>query len=515
MARSIGSANSLAYLGQGVGQQVLRAKAGSVAINPNDVVALGGFPFGLYPIQVSDYAAVGPAGGAAVALTTYSAYGSDQTITRNKVWLDTLTGDFFIADTYLNGRGGCQIWKYNSAGALLANVIPDSSTAGASNNVQLAALSNGNLIVLWANVAAPYSLYFSILDKALNVVVAKTKIADAATNPQANPHIIALSGGGFMVAYCTAGVGSYITIRDNTGAIVKAPTLIAGMAMPNSGTLAGPRFKMAQLSNGNIALAIVDTVVANQLQYCIYDIQGNTVFGISALVSGINIGGNNGCPEISVLPGYFCIVNVGAKLYVVNNAGVQGGAIAAPPSAGSTPGILINDGTYFWYGCYENSVGFWLARISAAGAIVSTKTPVTEQIRDMFFDRGGALVMCSGNNSYVFQLNQNGTPSLISTAPFAMETQVVGNIGDFCAIGLQLGKFNIVKYLNASVLGISLKAVAAGSAGTLVEVNAGPGGYITNEIRGSVAKAYDHSGVSIAGNKGALYLNSVSLKGVL
>ena len=517
MSRSIGTTNPSAYLGQGVGSQVLRAKAGPIAINPNDVVALGGFPVGLYPVQVSDYAAVGQAGNSAVALTTYSSFGTSQTTTRNQIYVDPANGDFFIADAYLSGTTGCQIWKYNSAGTLLGSQILDTSTAGSANSVQMAVLSNGNLVVLWANVNLPYSLYFSVLDKSLNFVVTKTKIADAGVNPSSNPHLISLTAGGFAVTFCTAAVGSYITIRDSAGNVVKAPTLIPGIAVPSSGDVSGPRFKMAQLSNGNIAVAVLNTSAANQLQYCIYDVTGNSVFGYTTLVSGTGSGSNNGFPEISVMPGYFCLANAGAKIYVVNNAGaIQGGAITSSPSNSGFGSVLINDGTYFWFGTFESSgnAGFWLSRISLAGVIVSTKTTAGDGCKDMFFDRAGALIMCSGSNAYVFQINPNGTPSLMSSAPFTMANQVVGNIGDFCAIGLQPGKFNIVKYLSASLLGISLKAVAANSAGTLVEVNAGPGGFITNEIRGSIAKAYDHSAVPIAGNKGSLYLHSITLKGI-
>ncbi|MGO4379753.1 hypothetical protein [Pseudoduganella sp. RAF53_2] len=497
--------------------QALQAKAGPLAINQNDVVALGGYPFGLYPVQVGDYAAVAAAGSSAVALTTYSSFGRNTSYQRNRAVLDPTDGSLFIADTYLTGPTGCQIWKYSYSGALIAATILDSTSTGTQNDVQMGYLSNGNIIVFWANIATPYTLYFAIVDKALNVIVAKTAIASTGTNPQNSPHMLPLSGGGFAVVYCNSGDGSYFTIRDSAGNIVKAPVKMAGMTAPTSGNGNGPRFKMAQLSNGNIVVASIDTFVVNQLQYMIYDTAGNVIVAYTALVSGSgNSTANNSVPEISVLPGYFCIASAGGKGYVFSNANAQQGAAIALNNASNGYGsVLINDGQYFWFGTYVSSpAAFWLTRISTAGAVVATATPAAETVIDMFFDRGGALVMCSGTNAYVFTLNANGVPTLVTSSAFSMTQQAIGNVGDFCVIGLQQGKFNVVKYLSASIFGIAQTAVAAGNAGALVTVNEGPGGYITNEIRGSVGKSYDHSSASPPGNKGVLFINSTTLKGI-
>ncbi|MXS83969.1 hypothetical protein [Nitrosomonas oligotropha] len=301
-----------------------------------------------------------------MALTTYNSNGSNINSTRNYAYVDPANGDIFIADTYLAGTSGCQVWKYNVRGDLITTATLD-STPSVANLVQMVALSNGNLCVMWTNNASPSKLFFQILDKTLLTVVAKTEIDTAGVNPLPNSHIIALSGGGFAVAYCRAGFNSRFTIRDNAGNVVKAPTDIAGMATPSSGTAAGPRFRLAQLSNGNIAVAVNETTSSNNLQFCIYDTAGNVIVGYTSLTGGV--GAISVYPDIAVMNGYFCIAVTGSRAYVVNNAGtVQGSAINLTTYNPSSAFSVLSDGTYFWIGLTRISGGFFtLIRISSGG----------------------------------------------------------------------------------------------------------------------------------------------------
>ena len=510
MGRSISSASgggTSASQSSG-SSQILQAKAGPIAIALNDLVALGGYPLGLYPVQTSDYAAVAAAGSSPVALTTVSSNGT-QLETRNRGVADPATGDIFIADTYLPGPVGCQIWKYSSAGALQCSRILDSAATGDTNYVQVRFLANGNLLVFWYNLATPYTLFFAIVDKKLQVVVAKTAIASAATNPQLNADCLPLSGGGFAVVWSHAGVGDYFTIRDNAGAVVYAATLIAGAPTNSSGNGNGPRHKLVELSNGNIFVGINDTSQSDALRYCIFSPTGTVVKAYTTLAGS----GSSAIyyPEVSVLPGYVLFAH-GGNAYVLNNAGtVQGAAIALP--TGSVTRVL-NDGTYFW--ALQSSSGLVMKRIptTGTGIVTNTLAGFGTITGDVFLERGN-FVAFDGANAYVIGVDAAGFPTrLASNAFLASMTQTIGGIGDFCAIGFQVGKFQITKFLNASIIGVAQTAVAAGNTGTLVTISAGAGGYITNEIKGTPGKAYDHSGAPIVGNKGALYLNSATLKGI-
>lgn len=489
------------------GSQVLAAKAGNFAIKKNDLVVLRGSPARVFPAETSDYAAVAAAGSSAVALTTVSSIGT-QFETRNRGVVDPATGDIFIADTYLTGPVGCQIWKYNSAGTLQRSLILDSATTGNTNYVQIRFLANGNLLVFWCNVATPYTLFFAIVDKNLQVVVAKTTIASAATNPQLNADCLPLSGGGFAVVWSHAGVGDYFTIRDNAGAVVYAATLIAGAPTNSSGNSNGPRHKLAELSNGNIFVGINDTNdPSNGLRYTIFSPTGAIVKAFTT----INASGSGAYPEIAVMPGFVLLSN-NANAYVLNNAGtIQGGAVAL--TSGSTTRV-VTDGSYFWV--FQSASGLVMKRIPTTGTNIITNTlagfgTITG---DVFIERG-TFVAFDGANSYVISVDAAGFPTLLASNVFlASMMQTIGAIGDFCAIGFQVGKFQITKYLSASIFGVSQSDIPAGNEGALVTVIAGIGGYPTNSIKGSVGKAFDHTGASIVGNKGAMYLDSVLLKGL-
>lgn len=488
--------------------QALQAKAGPLAIAQNDVVALGGVPPArLYPVKTSDYAAVSNAGSSAVALTTVSS-AATQLDVRKRAIVDPATGDIFFADTYLTGPVGCQIWKYNSAGVLQRQLILDSASTGGTNYVQTMFLSNGNILVFWYNVASPYTLFFAIVDKSLTVVVAKTAIASVSTNPGPNADCIALSGGGFAIAYALAGGQSYFTIRNNSGTVVYGPTIIAESPTNSSGNANGPRFKLAQLSDGNIFVGINDTAQSDAGCYCIFNTAGGVVKAYTTL-TGYGSGSSN-YPEVDILAsGSVCMVIPGNKAYIFNNAGTLQGT---PATMAGTVARVRNDGTYF-YTFHLNS-GLVVTRYTTAGATVANKlTTVTGLQADVLLDQGYWLVFDS-DYCNVINIDATGFPSLLATAPFSGVLQAIGGLGDFCALGIQVGKFQITKYLPASIIGVAQTAVAAGNAGALVTINEGPGGYITNEIKGTVGKAYDHSSATIVGNKGTLYPNSATFKGI-
>lgn len=487
--------------------QTLQAPAGALAINQNDLVVLGGSPAQLYSANVIDYAAVPAAGSTPVALTTYSSYGANNQGVRNQVAVNAADGSIFIADAYLTGIAGLAIWKYSLAGAVLANVIID-STATTVTAPQIVQLSNQNFVVLWA--VGNY-VYFAIVDQYLNVVVPKTAVGATGVNPGPNPYLLGLSGGGFVVTYTVPGNpgGVYLAIFTNTGGVTCAPSAIPGVAAQSSANSLGAAAKTAQLSNGNIAVAILDTYL-HTLSFAIYTVTGAVVVG-STSKTGATAGNVAAYPEISVLNGCFCIstgVNgnaTTAAAYVLNNAGVQQGA-PFTYAGGNLSSRLINDGVNFWF-TYATTI----VRIPATGTgFVSTAITSGGEI---FYERG-QIVVATGSAANVYGVSASGALTFLSTAALASVSQVVAGIGDFCAIGMNTGKFNVTKYSSASIIGLAQNAVAAGNAGTLVAVNEGPGGYICNALLGSSGKAYNHASTGITGNQGAMFNNSVTLKGI-
>jgi len=490
--------------------QTLQAPAGPMAINQNDLVVLAGTPAQLYSANVVDYALVAAAGSAPVASTTYSSYvgGSSH---RNMVVLNSVDGSFLIADTYLTGPAGVTIWKYSQTGALIGTLILDTATT-ALTSVQIVPLSNGNCVVLWAQANA--ALNFAVIDVNLNIIVAKTQIATVGANPAPSPFLLPLSGGGFAVTYTIAGSpgGLYLVIYSNAGVLISGPTSIPGVAAQNSGSN-GIATRCAQLSNGNIAIAMVDGNT-KIMGYAVYSTGGASVIAYTAL-TGATAAQGTGVPEISVLPGYFCI-SVGngtpttVSAFVMNNAGQLQGA-AFTQAGGNQQGRLINDGTNFWLFYYTGSA-FFSVKMPVTGTNFVSTNLGTAGIADVFYERG-MMVLSNATNCYVFSVAASGLLTLVSTAAFAMSVMFKSGIGDFCAIGLGGGKFSITKYLSASIMGLASSAVAAGNAGQLVSFNPGPGSYLANPLAGSPTKAFDHSGAAYIGNKGTLFNNAATLKG--
>ena len=492
--------------------QTLQAPAGPLAINQNDLVVLAGTPAQLYSANVADYAAVAAAGTAAVASTTYSSYGFGSAAHRNMLSLNS-DGSFLIADTYLTGIAGVTVWKYGQTGALIGSVILDSAST-ALTSVQIVPLSNGNYAVLWAQGGA--AMYFAVIDQNLNIIVAKTQIiATVGSNPPPSPFLLPLSGGGFAVTYTQAGTpgGLYLVIYTNAGALVAGPTSIPGVAPQNSGNGNGIATRTAQLSNGNIAIAILDSGT-KIMGYAVYSAVGVAVIAYTAL-TGATAAISYGLPEISVLPGYFCI-SIGTgnaatmSAFVMNNTGALQGA-AFTQAGGNAYGRLLNDGTYFWFLGYS-SPSFISVRMPVTGTNFVTTTLGAVGTVDAFYERG-MIVTGNATNAFVFSVAPSGVLTLISTAACATSIMFKAGIGDFCAIGMAGSKFNITKYLSASIMGLASSAVAAGNAGQLVSFNPGPGSYLANPLSGSPTKAFDHSGATYLGNKGTLFNNAANLKG--
>lgn len=493
------------------GGQTLQGRAGSLAINANDLLLTNNYGQ-LYSVNVSDYAAVASAGTTIVANTTVSGAAATMSC-RKEVLVNPADASIFVAAA---GSGSLVLYKYSAAGALLGSVNLGSGIPG---NVAVAQLSNGNLAIVWGTASG--ALTFAITDTNLNIIIASTVIVPGAALVNAYFDLIALSGGGFAVSYSQSG-GVYLAIYTNTGGVTSAGALIA------SSPAATPASRMAQLSNGNIAVAIASTTASNSVGYAVFSAAGSSVVSYTTLDTTTNTYGIF-YPVISTVSGYFCIGGIdgaGARAvaYVLSNVGVLQGSPYAQTVGVTLSSVfkLITDGTNF-----EFVVAGYIAFIPVTGSGYVTTSAYSAGAVDAVYDHG-IIVVTTSSNIYVFQMLSSGSAQLLSS--FSISGFTTNNymtaraVGDFSVLILGLPTtpatlFAVEKYMNTSIVGVSQQTVAAGNSGALVAYRhgggAGKNGYPCNAILGTVGKGFNHSAATIVGNTGTMLGNSVALEGII
>lgn len=475
--------------------QILQAEAGSEQIAVNDLVVLKGVPARLYPVKRTDYAMVANAGLAAVASTTVSGVATG-VLTRRRALVDTATGEIFYADC---AGASNTITKFSAAGEYIKNKIVSASGVG-SSDAQIMFLSDGNILYFWweSGGDSGKGIYFSIVDKQLKTVVAKTLVSsNVTTNPPSFANCTALSGGGFAISWGQAG-GLYLTIRSNAGAVVLAETKVSGSPNTNS---TGSFSKIVQLSNNNLFIAIAGFGLN---AFAIYTPAGAVVVGYTE--DGAYGYGAATYPEASVLAGYACM-SAGNRITVVSNAGgVQG-----LDGAGATR--IVNDGTYFWL-FTSSGASLSVSRLAPAGlSVVTTAITLAATITGDVLQHEAGFTVFDGN-AYVLAKESDGTLSV--TEKYAGTAGGIQSIKltDDCVLAVSDGKFQVTKYRNASIIGVAQTAVAAGNAGAMVQVASGILGSAINTLLGRTGKKFDHSTSVVVGAKGAIYNNAVTIQGV-
>lgn len=499
-AGSAAASNAAEVSGSNV--QLLRATAGVEQIAVGDLLALKGVPARAYPVRRIDYGIVSAAGAAAVASTTALGANSSN-LTRQRAIVDQASGDIFFthgAGLYSGNPSGAAITKYGAAGDFIKNQVFASIGVGASD-CQTMFLSNGNIIVFWWESGGDNGkgMYFAIVDKLMNSIVAKTLVSSNVTaNPSSFAFCTALSGGGFAISWGQAG-GLFLTIRSNTGAVVFPETKVQGS--PNTYST-GMFSRMVQLSSGNIFIAIAGI---GKAAFAIYSPTGAVVVGFTEF-------GNEGYgaaeyPEVSVMNGCVCMVS-GKIAAVISNAGViQGGVISLAAKR------IVNDGTYFWM-FDSQSTKLLVYRIPVTGLpAVQTEIPISAAITGDVIQHEIGFSVFDGN-SYVLTKEFDGTLSVAEKyTGISGGTQTI-KLTDDCILTISDGNFQVTKYRNSSIFGVAQKAIAAGNMGALVQVISGVCGSYVNALPGKSGKKFDHSASPIAGAKGAIYNNAVTFQGI-
>lgn len=517
-----------------------RLKAGT-AITQNDLLELG--PDGkCYPVQVTDYAAVNQvtygtaqtnaATGQIVAQTQVVA-GQTLAYSRQAV----LQGDDGSIFTFTNNSGanGLLLSKYSAAGALVSSVTVD-ATATAYTNQHILKLSNGNIAVAaFTGTALSYAVY----DQNLNLVKAFTSVGEASSSAYFSA--CALSTGGFAVAYQqnTNQLLSRLATFDNTGTAVLAPTTI----WTRTGTTGTQYHRMAQLSNGNLAVAVssTNTVSSIGLFHGVVTTAGVSVLAFTSLdTTSVSI-----IPELSVMTGYYAISrpNNGNQLgFVFDNTGaLQGAGFTAATTAGATGGTtlnltkLVNDGTAFYLIWPRSSDSKEvLTKLPVTGTGYSTTIITTSGTLsnynlyiDAFYENGFIVGVSVVNANYqpALWVARTDTGALVSTSVTFFGALPGTNAGQYQRV-IPGGDFSFIclydyastagtnlavgKYANTAVMGV---AQAAAAADALVPVAGVAGGYAANYVKGSASKAFDHLTTNINGNKGTLMNYGTVLKG--
>lgn len=507
----------------------------------NDLVEMDAITGKASRVRVTDYAAVPTMNYGTAQTTTATGMILAQTEVINTQTLaysrqavvQSSDGSIF---TLTNNSGvqvqGVKLNKYSPVGALLGTVIVD-GTGATYHNYHLLLLSNGNLACVAQTLS---SLYYAIYDQNLSVIRAGGNAADFAANALYYFSAVALSGGGFAIVYQqdTNLLLTRLMTFDNAGTQVLAPTTI----WTRTGTAGTQYHKMAQLSDGNLAIAVVCSAGTGSigLNHGVVTTGGATVLAFNNKTTA----GNSTFPELSVLPGYYCFSHANGTnqvAYVCNNAGiVQGAGFTAATTSGnaSNKTKVVNDGTTFYLLWHRSSdTGAMLTSLPTTGtgyvdAMLSTA--LYDYYLDAFCENGAIICATMRGGTTVspqLYVARISTMALVSTSGtlFGVNSNVTNGQyhrlipgGDCSFICLydyaSAAKTNLCvgKYANTAIIGV---ANANANAAALCNVSQNAGAYSCNPIIGSLTKAFDMSATStLYGNKGTVLNNGVVLKGI-
>ena len=491
------------------GTQTLQGKVGSLAINANDVLELNHFGR-LYTAAVSDYAASGNVGNAIVAATTVGV--SCVVDARKAVIKNPVDGSVFIGSLVSIAP---TLFKFSTAGALLGNVTLDVG----GENIILQLLTNGNVLAVWGTAAG--TLSFSVWDTNLNNVVPLTVVASGTTLITAYFDALALSGGGFALAYGLS-TGATLAIYTNTGGVTAAPATVSGTPT------AGIATKLCQQSGGNLAIAISSTAASHAAGHAIYSVAGVMILAYTNLSAGSNSA--QMYPEISAIANYYCVAGydgTNSVAYVLNNAGTLQGAPFSFASSVTTSSVyqLLNDGTNFEFITRSGGVtALVFIPTTGTGYVTTLLGSIASGPIAAFYEHESIILEDNGVVN-VLSLSASGSASIVLTfslaAAFGTPAWITAlPVGDFAFLVFNLtatagaATYAIYKYMDTAIVGISQSTIAAGNSGAIVNYSMGPGGFQCNAVTGTIGKSFDHSATNIIGNKGTILGNSVSLKGI-
>lgn len=502
----------------------------------NDLLYLCGTSGKGFRAETTDYAAVGAmaygtaqtnaATGQIVAQTSIIASittaDAGQAVLQNQdKSIFTLTSD--------NGSNGAKLTKFSAVGVLIGFVDVD-TTLTQSRCHKIMELSNGNIAVAFVLAGSPGTLKFAIYNKYLEEIKALTTIASiytAGTHPFFDA--VALSGGGLAVVYQDSGTPAEnrLVTYDNVGAAVLAATAV----WTRTGTAGTQCHAMAQLSNGNLAIAVSsnNSVSSFGLYYLVCTIAGASVLTPTLLDTTTTF---QLIPSIvSSGTGYFAIGRANAtnqKAWVFNNAGaIQGSGFSAATGVGNinnqTP--LLWGGTDFyliWHRSSDTKCVLTKLPVTGSGYATNIITTITTQYNFYIsaFCKDDYIVAMSesgGTNVaptlWVVDMTAMRLVDFVGTTFGAVPGSASGDkpkliaAGDSAFIamydysGTAGTNLCVGKWAATAVLGVSSDNVVKNS---VVAVANAKGTYRINKIHGSANKAFDMTSNAMVGGKGAM-----------
>lgn len=432
-----------------------------------------------------------------------------------------------------NGSIGVNLARYRTNGQVINFVVVD-STAITASNPQIVKLSNGNILVAFEmDGSIKYAVYDSIL---VEVMALATLVAVASDGF----YMVALSGGGVALCYHdnADNTKNKLVILSNTGSVSVAAVDI----WTRTGTSGAQFHRMAQLSNGNLAIVVssVNTVSSIGLYYAIF-----TAAAVSVKAMALLDATSAAWPaEIDKLAGFFSIARANAanqKAYVFNNAGtLQGAEFSAATTAGNAANKtkIINNATNFyllWQRSSDSRTALTLLPTTGTNYLTSIPSnSTTNNPYNLYLDAicdNNAIMFAyapTGSSKNRFFVIDVSTRELFNSSSTEFgDGASSSNAGNFIKL-LPTGTRSFIciydyttstpgayfwcagKYGRTALAGVSKNSAVANGSVKLKVIGAF---VMCNALKGSMSKVFDHTANAFPGNKGTLTRNAVSLKG--
>ncbi|WP_394779088.1 hypothetical protein [Undibacterium sp.] len=257
---------------------------------------------------------------------------------------------YFATDPSL---AGATLRPLSQAAAIFnGNQIPPvvlSAAIPQSQGLSAGKLTSGNYVVAWEAVGSPYNVQFAIVN-AQGVLQGAVTTVDAANNgtgARAQINVLALSGGGFVIAYQNVSGFPRFAIYDNNGAVVAAPQSV------ETTEVAAYSVCLAQLSNGGFIIAFVSQTVtptylvryatfsaAGVAAVALTTIETSTAANFSQQVENVSIVGLSGGGFVVAYTLYVSSGTTGTAYFQrFNSAGVLQGARTQIGVSSATTGV--------------------------------------------------------------------------------------------------------------------------------------------------------------------------------
>jgi hypothetical protein len=512
----------------------------SKQINQNDIVTLGDDGYA-YSGSVSDYIKAANANTQIVTVTAvtyplnyaYFASNRQSVVTPNK---QILKLGAYTATL------GIVLYRYSAQGTFIGSLNLDTATNYSYiGDPKMLLLSNGNIVISYVNLNNSY-LYYGIVDPyGTRIVQAFTPIEYVYASSPCQHSIVVNPLGGWMLCWQAQTTGyARMAYFDDVGVITVNPFTHKAW----SGTPARVYHASCHLSNGYIATVFFNYFGggAGGLYYSISSWTGAVIVAptlittnnmlIDTALAGHEptIKAGDGCFAIAAYNNYAGQKNY--TLWSITNYGVLTGYWADAYSASNVNYFIAPrvewDGQNFWlcHASFGGSASYLSKFVRIPPRITGYQLfngyPLPNNValyhHHTFFEngrivcgyQGGAYALCHSVFNCFTGLMEFVGLSLSATAGY-WPRLIAG--GDFTVVrhwSYTTVTYDVITYANAALIGVAQTTAAPGSLVTVSQ----SGTFRCNALKGDASIIFDHSNSNIYGNLGAMFNNSVILKGM-